>query len=174
VRSSRSTPAISSPVQDADIATNPGRIARRALGDERLARNRKTRCARGSYRWDVAFDRITTDQAVMAGASCIRGMRVPVATVVAMIEDGMTPDEILDDLPYLEREDIGAALRFTRADHRFACDAGMIAPRHAPCRRRPPTCSLRTSRTMSNNGDGCGRGVSVGWTTDNLLALYSG
>lgn len=48
----------------------------------------------------------------MAGAPCIRGMRVPVATVVAMIEGGMTPREILDDLPYLEPDDIEAAVRF--------------------------------------------------------------
>lgn len=66
----------------------------------------------GSYRWGMATDRITVDPAVMAGAPCIRGMRVPVATVVAMIEDGMTPGEILDDLPYLEPADIEAALRF--------------------------------------------------------------
>jgi uncharacterized protein (DUF433 family) len=64
----------------------------------------------------MATDRITAEPAVMAGAPCIRGMRVPVATVVAMIEDGMTPGEILDDLPYLERADIEAALRFTREE----------------------------------------------------------
>lgn len=60
----------------------------------------------------MATDRITVDPAVMAGAPRIRGMRVPVATVVEMIEDGITPGEILDDLPYLERADIDAALGF--------------------------------------------------------------
>lgn len=59
------------------------------------------------------FDRITVDPAVMAGAPCIRGLRVPVATVVAMVTDGMSADEILHDLPYLEHADIDAALRFT-------------------------------------------------------------
>lgn len=81
-----------------------------------LARNPRVATAQGPYRWDMAADRITVDPAVMAGAPCIRGMRVPVATVVAMIEDGMTPGEILDDLPYLEPADIEAALRFTREE----------------------------------------------------------
>lgn len=58
------------------------------------------------------FDRITLDPAVMAGVPCIRGMRVPVATVVGMVAEGMTADEILDDFPYLEREDIAEALRY--------------------------------------------------------------
>lgn len=58
------------------------------------------------------FERITHDPAVMAGVPCIRGMRVPVATVVGMVAEGMTADEILDDFPYLEREDIAEALRY--------------------------------------------------------------
>lgn len=48
----------------------------------------------------------------MGGMPCIRGMRVPVATVVTMFADGMATDEILADLPYLEAEDIAEALRF--------------------------------------------------------------
>ena len=58
------------------------------------------------------FERITLDPAVMAGMPCIRGMRVPVATVVGMVAEGMTTDEILDDFPYLEREDIAKALQY--------------------------------------------------------------
>ena len=42
----------------------------------------------------------------------VRRLRVPVATVVSMVADGMTADEIVADLPYLEREDIAEALRF--------------------------------------------------------------
>ncbi len=60
----------------------------------------------------VTFTRITVDPAVMGGMPCIRGLRVPVATVVSMVADGMTADEILADLTYLEREDIAEALRF--------------------------------------------------------------
>lgn len=58
------------------------------------------------------FERITLDPAVMAGVPCIRGMRVPVATVVGMVAEGMNTDEILDDFPYLEREDIAEALQY--------------------------------------------------------------
>jgi uncharacterized protein (DUF433 family) len=43
---------------------------------------------------------------------CVRGLRIPVATVVALIADGMTAEEILEDYPSLEREDIQEALRF--------------------------------------------------------------
>lgn len=46
------------------------------------------------------------------GVPCIRGLRIPVATVVNMIADGMTPDEVVAELPPLELEDIAAALRF--------------------------------------------------------------
>ena len=60
----------------------------------------------------MAFERITTDPEVLAGVPCIRGMRVPVATVVGMVADGMTTDEILSDFPYLEDEDIAEALRY--------------------------------------------------------------
>ena len=43
---------------------------------------------------------------------CIRGLRVPVATVVGMVADGMTVEEILADFPYIEPEDITEALRY--------------------------------------------------------------
>lgn len=58
------------------------------------------------YRLPVAFERITVKPEKMGGQPCICGMRMPVATVVAMVADGMTPEEILGDFPYLEREDI--------------------------------------------------------------------
>ena len=48
----------------------------------------------------------------MAGVPCIRGLRFPVATVVAMVADGMTNEEILSVHPDLEAEDISEALRF--------------------------------------------------------------
>lgn len=48
----------------------------------------------------------------MGGVPCIRGLRIPVATVVAMIADGMTETEILGACPDLEREDIAEALRY--------------------------------------------------------------
>jgi uncharacterized protein (DUF433 family) len=63
----------------------------------------------------VKFERITIQPGKMGGEPCIRGLRVPVATVVAMVADGMTTEEILEDLPYLEREDISEALHFAAA-----------------------------------------------------------
>jgi uncharacterized protein (DUF433 family) len=54
----------------------------------------------------VSYERITTDPDVMAGVPCIRGLRFPVATVVAMVADGMTTDEILAEHPDLTAEDI--------------------------------------------------------------------
>lgn len=63
----------------------------------------------------MAFERITVDPDRMGGLPCIRGLRVPVATVVAMVADGMSVDDILADLPYLEAEDVAEALRYASA-----------------------------------------------------------
>ena len=57
------------------------------------------------------FTRITTDPARMGGIPCIRNLRIPVATVVEMVADGMTPAEILKAYPDLEAADIREALR---------------------------------------------------------------
>jgi len=51
----------------------------------------------------------------MGGAPCIRGTRIPVATVVAMLADGMTIAEILADYPQLMDEDVRDALRYAAA-----------------------------------------------------------
>jgi uncharacterized protein (DUF433 family) len=48
----------------------------------------------------------------MGGVPCIRGLRIPVATVVGMVADGMTPAEILEAYPDLEPEDIQEALQY--------------------------------------------------------------
>lgn len=60
----------------------------------------------------MEFRRITADPQVMAGVPCIRGLRIPVATVVGMVADGMSTEEILASYPDLEHEDIVEALRF--------------------------------------------------------------
>jgi uncharacterized protein (DUF433 family) len=60
----------------------------------------------------MTFDRITVNTAQMGGVPCIRGLRIPVATVIAMLADGMTEAEILSAYPDLEREDIRQALRY--------------------------------------------------------------
>jgi len=51
----------------------------------------------------------------MGGVPCVRGLRIPVATVVGMVADGMTETEILATYPDLEREDIREALRYAAA-----------------------------------------------------------
>lgn len=63
----------------------------------------------------MAFERITIDPDVMGGTPCIRGLEVPVATVVGMVADGMSREEILTDFPCLEPDDITEALRYTAA-----------------------------------------------------------
>ena len=60
----------------------------------------------------MTFARITVDPSQMDGVPCIRGLRIPVATVVGMIADGMTEAEILRAYPDLEPEDIREALRY--------------------------------------------------------------
>ena len=63
----------------------------------------------------MAYDRISVDPNQMGGVACLRGLRIPVATVVAMIADGMTAEEILQALPDLEPDDIGQALHYAYA-----------------------------------------------------------
>lgn len=58
------------------------------------------------------FSRITINPHQMGGVPCIRGLRIPVATVVDMVAAGMTDTEILADFPDLELEDIREALRY--------------------------------------------------------------
>ncbi len=60
----------------------------------------------------MRFTRITVDPNQMGGVPCIRGMRIPVATIVTMVADGMTWDEILQAYPDLEVDDIREALLY--------------------------------------------------------------
>ena len=60
----------------------------------------------------MKFMRITVEPNKMGGVPCIRGLRVPVATVVGMVANGMTAKEILEEYPDLEPEDIRESLFF--------------------------------------------------------------
>lgn len=60
----------------------------------------------------MTFTRITVSPNQMGGVPCIRGLRIPVATVVAMLADRMSEEEILHAYPDLEAEDIREALLF--------------------------------------------------------------
>jgi uncharacterized protein (DUF433 family) len=60
----------------------------------------------------MILTRITTHLNHMGGVPCIRGLRIPVATVVGMLADGMTHEEILQAFPDLEPEDLSESLRY--------------------------------------------------------------
>ena len=60
----------------------------------------------------MKFARITVNPQQMGGVPCIRGLRIPVATVIEMVADGMTPKEILEAFPDLEAADLDEALHF--------------------------------------------------------------
>lgn len=58
------------------------------------------------------FNRITVNPKQMGGVPCVRSLRIPVATVIGMVAEGMTEKEILADYPDLTTADIREALRF--------------------------------------------------------------
>ena len=60
----------------------------------------------------MRFTRITVNPNQMGGVPCIRGLRIPVATIVGMVADGMSEEKILKALPDLERGDIQEALQY--------------------------------------------------------------
>jgi uncharacterized protein (DUF433 family) len=60
----------------------------------------------------MTFTRITVRADQMDGVPCIRGLRIPVATLVGMIADGMTAAEIVEAYPDLETADVQEALRY--------------------------------------------------------------
>ncbi len=63
----------------------------------------------------MAFERITVDPERMGGVPCIRDTRVTVSMVLGQLTAGKTIEELLDDYPYLEREDVRAALEYAAA-----------------------------------------------------------
>ena len=74
----------------------------------------------------MRFQRITVEPDKMGGVPCIRGLRVPVATVVGMVAEGMASEEILEAYPYLEAADIREALEYA---------AEAVRERELPLRR---------------------------------------
>lgn len=60
----------------------------------------------------MGFTRVTVSPRQMGGVPCIRGLRIPVATVVGMVADGMAEEEILKAFPDLQGEDIREALKY--------------------------------------------------------------
>ena len=70
----------------------------------------------------MAFQRITIDHEIMAGVPCIRSTRIPVASIVAMVAERMTTEQIVADYPQLTADDIEEALRYAAA----AVDQGTL------------------------------------------------
>lgn len=60
----------------------------------------------------MKFTRITVNPKQMGGVPCIRNLRIPVTTIVAMVADGLTENEILQAYPDLETQDIKEALLY--------------------------------------------------------------
>lgn len=64
-------------------------------------------------------DRITTSLAQCGGRPCIRGMRIRVIDILNLLAAGLTQDQVLEELPDLEKADIEAALKYAsnKLDH---------------------------------------------------------
>lgn len=63
----------------------------------------------------MAYERITVDPERMGGVPCIRDLRVTVSMLLGQLAAGLTTDELLEHYPYLEREDVLAALEYAAA-----------------------------------------------------------
>jgi len=65
------------------------------------------------------MERITVNPEQCGGRPCVRGMRIRVVDVLDLLATGMSPAQVIEELPDLERDDVGACLRFAsrRLDH---------------------------------------------------------
>ena len=68
-------------------------------------------------------NRITIEPGKCGGKPCIRGMRITVYDILSYLASGMTYDEVLNDFPYLEREDILASLEYAAERERITLAA---------------------------------------------------
>ncbi len=102
----RATTGIAEQKADAIDEADPDTVGRQTTsGIGRLS-------ACTAYHHHMGFERITIDPAKMRGAPCVRGLRIPVATVIGQLAAGRSTDEILADFPDLEAADITAALEY--------------------------------------------------------------
>ena len=86
----------------------------------------------------MGYTRISVNPQQMGGVPCLRGFRIPVATVVDMVADGMPAKEILEAFPDLEEGDIAEALRYAAEAVRERELPPQTYPR--PARYRQQTC----------------------------------
>lgn len=80
---------------------------------------------RRGYAHRVRTDRIAIDHRIMGGVPCIAGTRIPVASIVGLIAQGLTADDVANEYPQLTTEDVRAALEFA---------AAAVDERHLPLR----------------------------------------
>jgi len=109
IRRASNEPSDTAKTEGGDATRNVGRPAGRVLPKEGGAREL------GAWAYTFRMDllaRITHDQAVMGGRPCIRGMRVTVGMIMGLLAAGRTQEEILQAYPYLEKDDIQAALTY--------------------------------------------------------------
>ncbi len=78
----------------------------------------------GTVRSVSRLQRITSDPAVCHGQPTVRGLRYPVESLLELLSSGMTIEEVLDDYPDLERDDLLAALEFGA----LAAGGGRVVP----------------------------------------------
>ena len=69
-------------------------------------------CIRAMNYQPIKYNRITTEPGKMGGVPCIRGLRIPVATIIGMVAEAMSQEQILEAYPDLETEDIRQALHY--------------------------------------------------------------
>ena len=79
------------------------------------------------------IERITIKPGVCGGEPTIRGMRITVSHVLEMLAGGRTPDQVLQDFPYLEKADIEASFEYAagHAAHREILLSQVKFPVHA-------------------------------------------
>ncbi len=64
----------------------------------------------------MKYNRITINPDQMAGVPCVRGLRIPLSTIVGKVAEGMNFRQILDSFPNLENEDLAQSLQFAAED----------------------------------------------------------
>jgi uncharacterized protein (DUF433 family) len=60
----------------------------------------------------MGFDRITQEPGLMGGQACVRSLRVTVSMIVGMVGAGITINDLLNDYPYLEHDDVTQSLQY--------------------------------------------------------------
>lgn len=105
--------------------------------------NMDCRQTRHSAAWGMRFTRITVNPSQMGGVPCIRGLRIPVATVVGTVADEMSTTEIRAAFPDLEAGDIREAL-YDAAE--MVTEGPVLPVRGEPtvCRNGPPGPAVRS------------------------------